>query len=268
MPAETLSKTRKAPPEAQTLGVVSFLNALPLYAGLAGHQGLRIRPQVPSALLDMLLNRQCDAALLPVVDYLRHRKRLEPLSDACIGSNGETLTVRVFSKRPAETVERLHVDGDSHTSIVLARLIWRELYGRDVEVLPWRESEQAVGGEAVVSLLLIGDKVVRSAPRGYGFEVDLGAAWKHLTGLPFVFAAWYGRKGEEHGFLARRLQAARDAGVAEAEPIALEHAGRHGWPPELAVQYLCRIMKYTLTPAMRAGMERFFALVDQHGLLE
>jgi chorismate dehydratase len=245
----------------QTLGVVSFLNALPLYDGLTDDAGVWIRPEVPANLLDLLLRRQCDAALLPVVDYWRHRDRLEPLGDACIGSDGETLTVRVFSRRPVEGVTRLHVDGDSHTSVVLARLVWRELYGRDVDVVSWREGEEAE------SVLLIGDKVVRGAPRGYGFEVDLGAAWKHLTGLPFVFAAWYGRSGENHGELAARLEAARDAGVAGAARIALHHATRHGWPAELAVQYLCRIMKYTISPAMRAGMERFFTLVDQHGLL-
>ena len=42
----------------------------------------------------------------------------------------------------------------------------------------------------MAAMLLIGDKVVTREPRGMGFQLDLGAAWKELTGLPFVFAVW------------------------------------------------------------------------------
>lgn len=250
----------------KTLGVVSFLNALPLRDALGGVDGLKLQLAVPSALLQMLLNGQCEAALLPVIDYWRHRHELAPISDACIASDGETLTVRVFSKTPADRITHLHVDGDSHTSIVLARLLWLELYERPLELIPWEESRSDSDWNAVESILLIGDKVVRRAPRGFGFEVDLGAAWKHLTGLPFVFAAWYGRLGADHSGLIRELERARDAGVFDARRIASEAAASHGWPVETAVQYLCQIMKYRLTDGMRAGMQRFFELVELHGL--
>ena len=42
------------------------------------------------------------------------------------------------------------------------------------------------------SVLLIGDKVVTDAPpeERYPYQMDLGAAWKELTGLPFVYAVW------------------------------------------------------------------------------
>jgi len=257
----------KAPsPQTQTrtLGVVSFLNALPLHATLAGRPDVQIVPAVPSALAEMLLARRCDAALLPVVDYWRHRDRLAPIGDACIASDGETMTVRVFSKVPAEKIRRLHIDGDSHTSVILAQVIWRELYKCPLELAAWDESR---GWEALESILLIGDKVVCNAPRGFGFEVDLGAAWKHLTGLPFVFAAWYGSRDGDHDALARELEAARDAGVANARRLAAEAAAGHGWPVETAVQYLCQIMKFTITQDMRAAMQRFFESIDRHGLL-
>ena len=116
-------------------------------------------------------------------------------------------------------------------------------------------------------VLLIGDKVVRNAPRGFGFEVDLGAAWKHLTDLAFVFAAWYGPKDRDYRAITRLLTDARDAGVAEARRIAGEHAAARGWPVEVATKYLGEIMRYRLTPPMHAAMDRFFHLADRHGLL-
>ena len=250
----------------KSLGVVSYLNALPLYRSLIGIADIDIRADVPSRLTEMLLRGDCDCAMVPVVDYFRNRNVLEPISDGCIASDGETLTVRVFSKTPPEKLDRLRVDGDSHTSIILAQVVWRELYGRSLELIPWGQDDSTLGD--VESILLIGDKVVRSAPRGFGFEVDLGAAWKHLTGLPFVFAAWYARRGADHGDLAATLSAARDGGVLDAREIAREHAAAHGWPESIAIEYLCNTLKYTLTPAMGQAMERFFTLATRHGFLK
>ena len=48
-------------------------------------------------------------------------------------------------------------------------------------------SALADGAEAV---LLIGDKVVTDPAIGYDYQIDLGAMWYEMTGLPFVFAAW------------------------------------------------------------------------------
>lgn len=253
----------------ETLGVVSFLNARPLCRFLVEDGSLCVTPAVPSRLAAMLEAGECDAALLPVVDYFSRRDALQRISDACIASDGETMTVRVFSTRPAERIERLHVDGDSHTSIVLAQVLWREMYGRALLLDAWRPATAAAdrASGAVEAVLLIGDKVVGAAPRGFGFEVDLGAAWKHLTGLPFVFAAWFGDKSRDLSGLAARIEVARDRGVAAAEVIAREDAANHGWPIETAKTYLCDVMRYSLTPRMCKGMERFFEMAQTHGLL-
>lgn len=281
---------------------------------------MAIRPAVPSKLAAVLQDRSCDAALLPVVDYWKGRDHLRLVSNACIASDGETLTVRVFSRIPPERLDCLHVDGDSHTSVVLAQVVWRELYGRSLELRRWEPNRatgsaatgtDAAGAEAVGAgaigagalgtdavgedavdtetdavdadavgthvaraetagadaVLLIGDKVVRDAPRGFGFQVDLGAAWRHATGLPFVFAAWAAEPGAAGDELARLLETARDAGVAAVEEIARQESPAHGWPPQLALTYLRDIMRYTLTDARRAGMDRFFELAAKHGFL-
>ncbi len=248
--------------QTYTLGVVSYLNARPLYEFLTDREDVVLRPAVPAALGAMLTAGECDAALLPVVDYWRSRESLGLVSDGCIGSDGETMTVRVFSRRPAGEIRRLHVDGESHTSVILARLIWRELYRQDLELIPMSGEPDPI--EAV---LLIGDKVVNAAPAGYGFEVDLGAAWKYMTGLPFVFAAWCGARDRDFSALAVELSAARDRGEADARRIAVEAAPVHGWPEETAIRYLSKTLQYRLTDAMRAGMDRFFAMAAKAGLL-
>src|SRR5512146_1355257 len=93
-----------------TLGVVSFLNSRPLVEGLDRDAGLSLRYAVPSALAGMLRGGEVDAALVPVIDLAREAGRWRRVSDACIGSDGPTMTVRVFSRVPPEQMRELHVD--------------------------------------------------------------------------------------------------------------------------------------------------------------
>ena len=259
---DAVASTKTTPPACR-LGIVSFLNARPLAAGLLDHSGVTLHPAVPSRLAEMLVTGDCDVGLLPIVDYYRNRRTLVSVSNACIASDGETMTVRVFSRVPPDQIKVLHADGDSHTSVILAQVLWREMYGSALMMEPHR----GMTGSPPDAVLLIGDKVVCESPRGYGFEVDLGAAWKHLTGLPFVFAAWFGQRSVNHGATAALLEASRDAGVKDVEAIAARFAPQHRWPSALALTYLRDIMRYTLTSEMRLGMDRFFALSERHGLL-
>ena len=137
-----------------TLGVVSFLNAQPLIDGLDGNVGVSLHYAPPSALPSMLRHGDVDAALVPVIDLARGVDAWQRVSDACIASDGETLTVRVFSRVPPEGISELYVDEDSHTSVALARLIWLYRYDRQVTMLPLSSAPDLDRCQAV---LLIGD---------------------------------------------------------------------------------------------------------------
>jgi len=247
------------------LGVVSFLNSRPLIAGLENDASVELTFDVPSRLPALLEDGLVDAALVPVIDLLRDgRPTWRVISDACIGCDGETLTVRVFSRVPPEKIRRLHVDGDSHTSVALADLLWRETYGRRLTIVPFVDDNRA-DTEAV---LLIGDKVVTRRLIDFDIQTDLGQAWKSLTGLPFVFAVWASSKsGRGVDALAERLSGARDIGVRTAEMIAEDLAPGMGWPVTLAKRYLTTRLKFHLGPRQRLGMTRFFELARRHEII-
>ena len=184
-PEEDMAVDPQAYQSKWRLGVVSFLNAKPLIAGLDGDPDVELIYDVPARLPLLLDKGVIDAALVPVIDLVLKDRSWRIVSDACIGCDGETLTVRVFSRTAADSIVKLHVDGDSHTSVALAKIIWRELYGTSLEIVPYVGSETSEDCEAI---LLIGDKVVNRRPVGYEIETDLGSAWKSLTSFPFVFA--------------------------------------------------------------------------------
>ena len=247
------------------LGVVCYLNAKPLIDGLDRDPAIHMIHDVPSRLAPLLDARTVDAALLPVIDLVRHGRKWQIVSDACIGCDGETLTVRVFSRVPAGAIRRLHVDGDSHTSVVLAMLLWRELYDRELEVIRFEGNETVEECEAV---LLIGDKVVNNTLIDYHIETDLGSAWKSLTSLPFVFAIWAAPRELDVSELANKLSAARDRGEASAELIAADYGPGLNWSLALAKRYLTKRLKFRMGPRQREAIARFFDLAGKHGLIQ
>ncbi len=247
------------------LGVVSFLNAKPLIAGLESDPGIRLVFDVPSRLGYLLDEGLVDAALVPIIDLARGHRRWQILSDACIGCDGETLTVRVFSPGPVERVKRLFVDGDSHTSVALAQIIWRQAYGMALDILSFK-SDVEWGAEDAI--LLIGDKVVTRRLIGFDVQTDLGQQWKSLTGLPFVFAVWAAPvDSRDMSELSVKLSAARDAGVKATDMIAADFGPGMGWPVELAKRYLASRLKFRIGERQREAIGRFFALARRHGII-
>lgn len=248
------------------LGVVSFLNSKPLIDGLAERRDVELVFDVPSRLPELLDAGRVDVALVPIVDVMRSAGRYRVISDACIGCDGETMTVRIFSQTPPDRIRRLFVDGDSHTSKALATVMWRELYDVGLELQPF--DARTMKPEDCGSVLLIGDKVVNRTRGGFAYEVDLGAAWRQHTGLPFVFAVWAGRsdRADPAAPLDSLLSAARDSGVARAKEIAAEFAPKLWWPTDLAVKYLSRCLRYKLDARYIEGANLFAGYCAKAGL--
>ncbi|HUW84098.1 MAG TPA: menaquinone biosynthesis protein [Phycisphaerae bacterium] len=247
------------------VGAVSFLNTKPLIDGLDRQPGITLKLAVPAELPALLEADQADAVLVPAVDFGRNRPDWHIISDGCIASDGQTMTVRIFSRVPPDRITTLHVDGDSHTSVVLAQVLWRRLYERALPVRRIDTRREPL--DRCQAVLLIGDKVVSGPTRQFGFEVDLGGAWKQLTGLPFVFAVWAGKRHSDLGQLPQLLDAARDRGVGRAAELAKVHGPANGWPVELAAKYLTQYLSFALTPRHHRGLELFFEMAEQMGLL-
>jgi chorismate dehydratase len=245
------------------VGSVSFLNAKPLIYGLESDPTVKLSLDVPSRLLDGLLDERYDVALLPVIDFQR-MPGLRLVPSGGIGCDGPTLTVRIFSPVPLEQIATLACDTDSHTSVALARIVLARLYN----VRP-RFVDLAAGAvKRETALLLIGDKVVCEEPKGLPHQLDLGDAWKRLTGLPFVFAAWIARAGVELGSLPGRLEVAKRDGLAHLDEIILRYAVPRGWPPEVAHRYLAEYLKFDVGSQHVAAIRKFHQLAFEEGLID
>lgn len=277
-PPSPSSASASGPPSPLwRVGCVSFLNARPLVEGLDDHPRLQVQYDVPSRLLDDLLRDRVDLALCPVIDYQLSPRplALSPVGGICC--DGPTLTVRLFSQVPFEKIRRVHADTDSHTSVMLMRIVLWEMHGVQPAIIPFSSADGTTGGEdggaedgAPPTLLLIGDKVVTRAPSEelYPYQLDLGEAWKRLTALPFVFATWMSRRERGLEGLAKILEDQRERNHNRIERIAEAQAPRHGWPPELARRYLGELLRYAIGEREMRAIELFWDKAHALGLIE
>jgi chorismate dehydratase len=241
------------------IGCVSYLNARPLTDGLEAEPSLRVVRDVPSRLLGRLLAGEVEIALCPIVDYQTAPVELCIVPVGAIGSEGRTLTVRLFAAKPLHEVSRIAVDGDSRTSVALLQVVLRELHGTapQLEPLPAGPPLRRLPA-GVDAVLLIGDKVVTAAPE-LPHQLDLGEAWHRLTGLPFVFATWLAPTGAKLGPLPELLRHHRDLNRHRIPQLAAAHAAAAGWPVPLAEHYLGTLLRYEIGPRELEAIARFWS---------
>lgn len=269
------SRPRSAPVPIR-IGAVSFVNTLPLIDGLERLAGVEIRYTVPSLLLEALLSGDVDVALCSSIDYQRSPEPLVILPCGLLGCDGPTLTVRLYSSVPLGRLRAVHCDTDSHTSIVLMRILLKEQYGVEPALIDYDAREHVANNRPVdwpEAVLLIGDKVVTDSPPAvrYPHQLDLGAAWAAATGLPFVFALWMARRSGDRDRLALAsavLDRQRRANMMRLDSIVYFRARPRSWPGDLAAGYLKEKLAFEPTRPRLRGLEAFFDKAFEHGLIE
>lgn len=256
-----------------TLGAVSYLNALPLYHALEARGEVVVRRAVPSKLAAMLESGQCDAAIMPVVDFLRGFGS-QIISDACVGTkltgSGAVQSVLLFHTGPLEKVEKVAVDSSSHSSVALTRVLLADAYGVQPPFTEHAPSLPAMLAQHDAALI-IGDAALEAA-RDYPAipTLDLGAAWKAHTGLPFVFAAWIARRDLSESTsreLGQTLSAARDEGFGNLQKVVAENPIATTLAPTHIEKYLRDAVEFHFTPKHHAGLEEFRKRCEKHRLL-
>lgn len=245
-----------------TLGVVSYLNAVPLVGRMDA--SVRLVEEVPSRLGPLLDAGEVDAALLPVYEAL-HGVGDGFLGQYGIASRGPVTSVLLFLRTPLADVRSVLLDAASRTSVGLVRhLVGEATCGAEVVLreadAPGRDPREARED----AVLLIGDPAMRYRPCWDGEVLDLGEVWTARTGLPFVYARWTARPGltvPERDSLVRLLDEAGRDGTAVREALARAWAEARGEDPEHAARYVREHVRYRIGPDEEAGLARYGAIV-------
>jgi chorismate dehydratase len=248
------------------VGAVGYLNARPLTWALDRDPGRwRIRYDVPSTCSALLHAGAVDLGLVPSIDYLQSTEyRLVP--GVGIGSRGRIASVALYSRVPVDEIRSIALDTSSRTSVTLIRVLCRHRFGIDPEFVVHGPDLAAMtsGHDAG---LLIGDPAFDADHEALGLQkIDLGEEWTAMTGLPFIYAAWTGRRGVLAAADVEALQAAQADGVRSADAIAAEYGRGDAARTARAAAYLRDNVRYGLGPEEAAGLQRFLDYAAELGL--
>jgi chorismate dehydratase len=256
------------------ISAISFLNTAPLMWDLERKpigQEFEIGYTVPSACADQLRAGEADIGIIPAAEYARI-PGLVILPDVAIAARGPVRSILLVSKKPIEEIRTVAADTNSRTTIALAQLLFRKWWGgeRDFTPMAPQLDDMLAACDAAV---IIGDTALKVDRTRYA-TYDLAEEWQRLTGKPFVFAVWAVRMAALHEMrsgldLGAIFRDSRDHGTQATSiaTIAREWSPRLQLPESDIAAYLTENIHYALDADAISGLELFFRLGAEHGLL-
>lgn len=221
-------------------------------------------PQSAAAALD---RGDLHAALLPSHLVAERARRLEIVPGLAVTSRGACGTAVLWHRRPLGELRAAKSLSPGHSGEMLARLLFAAS-GHPLELEPSRPEDLSAEGGGGDALLVAGTParfLTRDASRVGGIclgpeweSLDLGAAWKELVGLPFVWHLWAARPGSIDRRVYGMLHGARTLGRRRAEDLVAEFENMHGGDRTELLEVLQSRILYRLGNNELAGLRRFW----------
>lgn len=240
------------------VGIVSYLNTRPLIYGLKQEpvaSQIELIEDNPARLAEMLKDDEIELGLIPVA-AIPELKEYYLSSEYCIGTEGEAASVCLFSEAPLEQIEKVYLDYQSLTSVELLKWIMKEYWGIHPQLIQAVDEDYRKNITGTTAGLVIGDRAFEQRKQST-FFYDLGAEWKKITGLPFVFAAWISNKKLPDEFI-KDFNDANAVGLGHIEEIV----NSHPFPLYDLKKYYTLHLNYRLDERKKKAMEYFLSLLE------
>lgn len=238
------------------VGIVNYLNTKPLIFGIQHSpvaEQLLLIEDYPANVARMLMEGTIDVGLVPVA-VVPHLQEHHIITGYCIGCTGPVASVAIFSEVAIDKVEKVLLDYQSRTSVALARILLKKYWQIEPELIDTK-SDYRAAIKGTTAGVVIGDRALEQR-KVSPYIYDLGEAWIHLTGLPFVFAAWVSNKPLPAGFI-EAFEAANKLGLANIDKVV---AGIPYTVFDLH-KYYTEHISYELTAEKRKGLEKFLSFI-------
>lgn len=250
------------------LNAVSYLNTRPLTYGLEHgglEHGFEILYDVPSVCSRQVRTGEAVAGVIPSIEYARSPVPYAIVPGVSIASDGPVGSIQLFHRVPVRRIRKIAMDASSRTSVALARIVLEEKYGLEFDSVDLPPDVTAML-EAADAALVIGDPSLESSGRPEP-RLDLGEAWRELTGLPFVYAFWAGKEDGLTPPEVELLIESRNQGKAALDEIAERHARNRARPVAFYASYLRNNLVYELGEREQRGLMAFYGMALARDLI-
>lgn len=234
------------------IGVVPYLNALPLIRGLP----FDLRKAPPATLARLLRIGEIDLATAPVTTLFEHPE-WRAVPGIAIGTKQEARSVLLCMRSPdinIHSVRSIYIDMESRTSALLLKVLLAIKYERPLDSIEFQTNIPSPDFEAK---MIIGDKALKEQerPTWEGPRYDLGEQWTEWTKLPFVFACWVSRRPTLDTEVLEILRRSPDRNLQELDSWI---STIEGYEPEILREYFTENMNYGLGREEQQGLATFY----------
>ncbi len=275
------------------ISIVQYLNTAPLVRGFT-HGPLRGKYQlsftVPSQCAEALRTGQVDIAIIPAIE-LQRIEALVVLPNLSIASKKSVRSLMLVSKKPIQQVSRIALDRSSRSTQTLVRILCAKRWHIAPEFFEAAPDLSAMLSEADAALLIgdpalrlalnsevtatrdaNGDRIAPAELAGLSsqspvFIYDMVEKWRALTSLPAVLAIWAARPAVVTPEVIRDFQDSLEFGMRHISEISSEASRELNLPAEKISSYLTKNIDYTLDRENLSGLQRYFDLAAELGLI-
>ncbi|MCC7429470.1 menaquinone biosynthesis protein [bacterium] len=254
----------------KNLGVVGYVNSLPLVFGLLQQKpknNFNLIFDTPRLCSQKLSENKISLGLIPSIEFARIEESLAIVPNLCIASQEYVKSVELFFRKDLRQIKKIAVDYSSKTSVALLKILCLELYKINPEFVECRPNVEEMLKIADAALV-IGDSALYSHD-SYDLKFDLAEDWVAMTGLPFVFALWVGKKDSLTKEEVKLLQKSKDFGMKNIDLISqVCNKQNPNFAPEFYEKYFTENISYELGKREKKGLTTFYELAFAHGLTE
>ena len=276
------------------ISIVQYLNTAPLVRSFT-HGPLRGKYQlsftVPSQCAEALRSGSVDVAIIPVIEY-QSISDLVVLPNLSIASKKAVRSLLLASRTPIREARNIALDRSSRSTQVLVRILSAKHWHISPEFFEAGPDLPAMLSSADAALL-IGDPALRlslaaeaTARREAGgallcsaevaglgsaeplYLYDVVEQWRSLTSLPAVLAVWAARRDVVSPELINDFQQSLALGMENLGPISAEASRELNLPADKLHCYLRENIDYTLDADNLRGLQQYFDLAAEIGLIE
>ncbi len=197
-----------------------------------------------------------DLGILSAIELARIKEGLQLIPGMAVSTHGTAALAQLFFKRGLKDISRVAVRNTANTSLILLKILMREKYASNPEYIFIDADLEQMLNQADAALI-VGREAVNLRLRHQN-HLDLGEEWYDLTGLPFVFSFYAGRKFILGKNEIEPIRMSFNLGKKNLEKICKEYAEIDNVIWSAYHDFISKDIKYQFSELDHDGLIEFF----------
>jgi len=256
-------------PEKKIIGITDTLPFGPLIFGLKTQplpDNIQINADNLGENAKKLREGEIELGLISSLEYALKKETWHIIPGLCLTSMNKIKHVQLFFKKGLKEIQTIAVDQNVSGEDILLKIIMREKFVQSPEFIYMPANLDKMFAKADAALIT-GDEALLHY-NAYPGRLDLNEEWLDLTGLPFVYAFWVGRKLTITSNEVKLVQNSYNIGKNNMQSIAKEYASAKQEDWTFFYDYINSDLVFTFSEREEDGLLEFYNYAFFYGYTE